>query len=322
MKAPDFWQHGGWQARLLAPLSAAYGMAGFVRRALVRPFDCGVPVVCVGNFVAGGAGKTPVAISILKLLAERGRLPHALTRGYGGRLSGPVQVSPDAHDADAVGDEALLLARVAPTWVARARPVGAGAAVANGAKAIVMDDGFQNPTLLKTLSLLVIDGPYGLGNGRVLPAGPLREPLDAALQRANAVVLIGEARQGLVSVLEKRVPVLRAELLPGDDGESLRGARVLAFAGIGRPEKFFDSLRCLGVELVGARSFADHHRYHDGEIVALKQEAERLEARLVTTEKDYVRLTPALTESVETLSVSIKWNDEAAILEVLGSVMA
>ncbi len=317
MRAPDFWTEGGALAQALAPLGAAYAGVGSLRRALARPVTVPVPVVCVGNLVTGGAGKTPVALALLGALRDRGETPHALTRGYGGREAGPLRVDPARHDAARVGDEALLLARAAPTWVARDRPAGAKAAVAAGASFVVMDDGFQNPSLKKDLSILVVDGSYGFGNGRVVPAGPLREPLARGLARADAVVVVGEAAGDLEQTLGTGRPVLGADLAPAGGAESLRGRKLVAFAGIGRPEKFFASLRDLGAELAETHGFADHHAYRPGEVAELVARAQALGAALVTTEKDAVRLPPDRLSEIQVLAVNLAWRDPAAIDRLL-----
>jgi len=252
-----------------------------LRRALSRLYCPTIPVVCVGSLVVGGAGKTPVALAMTSYLAARGIEVHVVTRGYGGHLRGPVQVDPLRHDADAVGDEALLLAARAPCWVARDRAAGARAAVAVGARTVVLDDGFQNPAIAKTLSFIVVDAGYGFGNGRVIPAGPLRESA----------------------------------------GERLAGSRLLAFAGIGRPEKFFATLRALDAVIVGARAFPDHYPFRAGEIERLHREAEQARARLVTTAKDIVRVPQAQRAGIEVLEVEIRWPDPAALAGLIGPVV-
>jgi tetraacyldisaccharide 4'-kinase len=267
-------------------------------------------VICVGNLVAGGAGKTPIAIAIAERLIARGKAVHFLSRGYGGREKGLLRVDPARHAAADVGDEPLLLARIAPAWVSRDRAAGAAAAVAAGAQIIVMDDGFQNPGLAKDLSLLAVDGGYGFGNGRVMPAGPLREPLAAGLARADAVALIGTDQCGVADRLPPSLPLLRAVLAP--IAAALAGRRVFAFAGIARPEKFFATLQSMGCVLAGRRAFADHHAYGEAEVAALIEEARHADAVPVTTEKDAVRLPPALRAGIETLPVAIRWRDEAA----------
>ena len=317
MRAPDFWSDNGPLPALLAPLGAGYDLAGRLRRALVRPVAVPVPVVCVGNLVAGGAGKTPVALALLTALSARGHRPHALTRGYGGRSAGPLQVDPARHDFAQVGDEALLLARAAPTWVARDRVAGARATVAAGADSIVMDDGFQNPSLAKDLSLLVVDGAYGFGNARVMPAGPLRERIEAGLVRADAVVVLDPDAGGLAAQLGPRTQVLRARLAPSLKAARLAGRRVLAFAGIGRPQKFFTSLAALGAEVVEHRAFPDHHPYDRREIEALLARARDQDAVAVTTEKDAVRIPPDLTDRIEVVAAAIEWHEPEALAALL-----
>ncbi|HZT52335.1 MAG TPA: tetraacyldisaccharide 4'-kinase [Stellaceae bacterium] len=317
--APEFWARDGIAAHLLQPLAWAYEAAGAARRALARPWRAPVPVICVGNLVAGGAGKTPVALSLAHRLAARALRPHLLSRGYGGRLPGPVRVDPATHDAAAVGDEPLLLARAAPTWIARDRAAGAQAAVAAGAGVIVMDDGFQNPALAKDLSLLVVDGDYGFGNRRVMPAGPLREPVAAALARADAAVLMGEDRCGMAAALAG-LPLLRARLIPAAPA-ALDGP-VVAFAGIARPEKFFASVAAAGMRLVARHGFADHRAYRERELARLAAEAAALGARLVTTAKDAVRLPPAWRARVAVLEVEVLWQDEAPLDRLLAAAAA
>jgi tetraacyldisaccharide 4'-kinase len=316
MRAPEFWNAPpGLAAGLLSPLGALWHGAGVLRRAVARPYRPPVPVVCIGNLVAGGSGKTPVVLSLLDFLAERRVAAHAVIRGYGGRLAGPVRVDPTRHDAGAVGDEALLLAQRGPCWVARNRAAGCREAAEAGAPLIVLDDGFQNPGIAKDLSLLVIDAEYGFGNGCVIPAGPLREPAGSGTARADAVVLIGEG-EAPEAVRATRRPVLRADLEPLDAAR-FRGLKVLAFAGIGRPEKFFASLRRAGAEIAAARSFPDHHRFSAAEIVVLRRDAERAGARLVTTAKDRVRLPEAARIGIEVFEVTLRWRDPGAIAELL-----
>ncbi len=322
--APAFWARPpGLLSELLLPLGAGWQAAGRLQQSFARPYWPPVPVVCVGNLVAGGAGKTPVALALAAYLVSHGTAVHIVTRGYGGRLSGPVRVDPARHDAAAVGDEALLLAREAPSWVTRDRADGVRAAVASGAQVVVLDDGFQNPTIGKNLSLVVVDAAYGFGNGRVIPAGPLRENLARGLTRADAVVLLGaetQPRRPEPLGIDTALHVLHAVLRPVA-GERLTGSRLLAFAGIGRPEKFFATLRECGVELVGTRPFADHHPYRAGEIDQLLRAAERARARLITTAKDIVRVPVAMRAAIEVLEVEIRWADPAALLELLRAVV-
>jgi len=312
MRAPDFWHGDSLASRLLAPASTIYAWAVARRLAKDDGYRAAVPVICVGNIVAGGAGKTPVCIALAQRLAARGRKPHLLTRGYGGTEVGPRAVDLLRHDAARVGDEALLLAEHAPTWVARMRPDGAVAALAMGADILVMDDGYQNPSMVKDLSLVVVDGGYGFGNGRVIPAGPCREAVAAGLARADAVVLMGEDKTGARRQFGD-LPVLSARLLPGPEADRFRGRKVVAFAGIGRPAKFFDTLEACGAELVGAHSFPDHHAFSRSELSDLIAEAERQGALLSTTAKDAVRVPTDLRPALSVLTVRLQWQDPAAL---------
>jgi tetraacyldisaccharide 4'-kinase len=314
---PDFWERPSLAASLLAPAGQAYAAAAALRRALATPYRAPVPVICVGNLVVGGAGKTPVVESLARLLRARGQIPHILSRGYGGRLAGPVAVDPAKHGASEVGDEPAMLARAAPVWIARDRAAGARAASA-GATCLVLDDGFQNPTVAKDFSLLVIDGAYGLGNGKILPAGPLRERAAAGFARADAVVLIGEDATGIERRL--RLPVLRAALT-AIDGAGFAGRKLVAFAGIDRPEKFFASLAAAGATLVATRAFPDHYPYRQADLARLASEAADADAALVTTEKDRVRLSPGWQARIETLRVRVTWQDEAALFRLIDPVL-
>jgi len=323
--APVFWaQPPGLLSELLLPVGAGWEAAGRLRHSFARPYRPPVPVLCVGNLVAGGSGKTPVALALAAHFVSRGTAVQIVTRGYGGRLGGPVRVDPARHDAAAVGDEALLLAARAPCWVARDRAEGVRAAVAARARMVLLDDGFQNPGIAKTLSFLVVDAAYGFGNGRVIPAGPLRESLARGLSRANAVVLLGAGAQPGCSeslAIGRALPVLHASLRPVA-GQRLAGLRLLAFAGIGRPDKFFATLRALGAELVDTRPFPDHHPFRDGEIDRLVRIAERARARLVTTAKDIVRVPAAKRAAIEVLEVEIRWADPAALVDLLRPVVS
>jgi tetraacyldisaccharide 4'-kinase len=313
VRAPEFWARDGILPTLLSPLAALWAAGGALREATTLPWRAPVRVLCVGNLVAGGAGKTPVVLSLARLLMEHGRRPHLISRGYGGGARGPLRVDPARHEASEVGDEPLLLARAAPCWVGADRRAAAEAAIAAGAELLVMDDGLQNPALAKDLSLVVVDGTYRFGNGRVIPAGPLREPVERGLARADAVVLIGD---GDVAC---RPPVLHARLAPIEP--NLAGHRVLAFAGIGRPEKFFATCRDAGAELAATRAFADHHRYTEAELRALLDHAASLGATLLTTEKDAVRLPPALRARVAVLRVAVEWREPEKLLGALTPVM-
>jgi tetraacyldisaccharide 4'-kinase len=294
MREPAFWwDEVGIAARLLMPAAAAYGAVAAARLARQGP-RAGAPVVCIGNLTVGGAGKTPTAITIAAMLAACGQHPSFLSRGYGGRKRGPLAVDPARHRAVEVGDEPLLLARTAPTIVAHNRQRGARLAVNSRASVIVMDDGFQNPSLYKDFAVIVVDARRGIGNGQVVPAGPLRAPLDAQLSCAHAVIMVGlgaGAVQVAAAADTRGIPVFYARLEP-DAGflAALGGGPVLAFAGIGDPDKFFATLADAGVAVAHKRSFPDHHPYTRAEAKALCAAADRDRLVLVTTEKDYARL--------------------------------
>jgi tetraacyldisaccharide 4'-kinase len=331
MREPAFWwRQAALAAGLLAPLAALYGAVAGARLAR-RGARAAVPVVCIGNLTVGGAGKTPLALAVAGRLAAEGGTPMLLSRGYRGRLAGPLRVDPARHRARDVGDEPLVLARVAPTFVARDRVAGAQAAVAAGASVIVMDDGFQNPSLHKDFSVLVVDGRRGIGNGRVVPAGPLRAPLMAQLARADALVVVGPSQAGadVAAVARARgVPVFDAGLAPDAAAvAALAGARVLAFAGIGDPQKLFATLTAAGIAVAATRSFPDHHRYTPAQASMLCAQADREALMLVTTEKDLVRMqgdtdVAALAARARALPVTLMLTDPDGFWRLLRTKLA
>jgi tetraacyldisaccharide 4'-kinase len=329
MKAPGFWYRPpGPKAKLLSPLGAVYGGLGRLRQRLVKPQAANVPVVCVGNLTVGGAGKTPLAIALAERLAHAGLTPHFLTRGYRGRLAGPVRVDLVEHDAQDVGDEALILAAHFPTWVSGNRIAGARLAAEAGAEALVMDDGFQNPGLAKDVSIIAVDGGTGFGNGRILPAGPLREMPRHGLARADAVVLVGEDQIGMAGALAGligpggRLPLLRAHFEPEPSARRFRDASVVAFAGIARPAKFFTTLEGLGARIVARFAYPDHHRYNAEELMQMAELADAADAMLVTTAKDYARLPDDARLLVKVVAIRAKWDDTAAVDAVLAPALA
>jgi tetraacyldisaccharide 4'-kinase len=293
LRTPFWWyRRKGVLASTLAPLGALYGRVAASRMTQSEPYRSRLPVICIGNFTAGGGGKTPTAIAVGNLLKEMGKRPAFLTRGYGGTVEGPHRVA-EGESAEAVGDEPLLLAQVAPTFVSADRVAGAKAIKATDADVIVIDDGFQNPSLVKDLSLVVVDAASGIGNGLIIPAGPLRAPLPSQMARADALLVIGDGKKAdeLTVAFERTgKPVLTAKFAPNCDPRWLCVLPVIGFAGIARPSKFFATLSANGARLIDQRSYRDHCRYSPRQARSLLKEARDYKAMLVTTEKDWVRL--------------------------------
>ena len=320
MRPPLFWSRPPespcWQARLLAPLAGLYARATASRVARGGAV-VGVPVICVGNINAGGTGKTPTVMAILQMLAAEGRNPHVISRGYGGKFRVCTRVDVRAHTADQVGDEPLLLASLAPTWIGADREESALKAIAEGADCLVMDDGFQSPALAKDLSIVVIDAHSGFGNAQVIPAGPLREPVAAGLARADLVLTVGaeHAQRGFYETWGQviSVPRIQGALVPLETGMRWSGLRALAFAGIGRPKKFFDTLAEQGAEVVATHALDDHQTLGTAMIARLEREALQLGAQMVTTEKDAVRLPPNFRNKVLVLPVRLRIDDESVL---------
>ena len=321
MRAPQFWETGGVLAWALSPAAAIWTAVVRWRRATQQPERVRIPVVCIGNVTVGGAGKTPTTIAITNRLAAQGWWPDILSRGYGGKEIGPVKVDPEQHSAADVGDEPLLLARYGDVWVGADRMASAVRALADEADILIMDDGLQHLSLKQDLSILVIDGPWGLGNGRVMPAGPLREPLGDALERCKAVVIIGEDRHGMAErVAGHMTAVLHADLKPKPETMALEGVPVHAFAGIARPEKFFETLRQAGAVVQMTRSFPDHQVLDPMVVMEMLETATQDGARLVTTEKDWVRLDADTRTLAEPVGVELVFRDWDKLDDLLFSL--
>ncbi len=324
MRPPGFWDRApdsaGFVPTLLAPLAVIYA-AGTARRVAQRAkVTPNIPVICVGNLNAGGTGKTPTVIALLERLSKFN--PHVVSRGYGGSLEGPVQVDEKTHDAGKVGDEPLLLSAFAPTWVAKDRAAGAAAAEAAGAGVILLDDGFQNPDVAKSASIVVVDALRGFGNGRVIPAGPLREPVDVGLKRADLVLSIGDtaAQSAFADRWADRIHIPHATgaLEPLQTGMDWKDMRVFAFAGIGHPEKFFTTLRNLGTDIAGTVALDDHQELTPALLTRIETDARAQDAQLVTTEKDAVRLPNSFRRKVLTVPVRLRFDDDGPLTSLLG----
>lgn len=327
MKPPQFWYKPrdlfDWRATLLAPLGWLSAWATAKRVARPPAETCPIPVICVGNINLGGTGKTPVVIALAQYLTELGLKPGVISRGYGGSLTGPVKVDPLLHTADQTGDEPMLIASFAPVWVSRDRAAAARSASNAGVDVILMDDGHQNPDVKKDLSIVVVDGPRGFGNGKCFPAGPLREPPAKGLARADAIISVGPTGAGLLSDLNAmfKKPVMPAHLAPLPTGMEWEGSRVLAFAGIGNPDKFFNTVRDLGADLCATVALDDHQKISPALWARIVADAERLNAQLVTTEKDAVRLTAKQKEAVLALPVRLQVEEPAQLDRVLKTIV-
>lgn len=309
MKTPTYWKNKNIISLLLWPFGCLYGLATATRLLLKTPHKVDAKVICVGNLTAGGTGKTPVSISLAKILQQNGQNPYFVSRGYGGKLKG-LQVMPDIHNAADVGDEPLLLAGQAPVIINPDRYAGALLAEQEGANYIIMDDGFQNPSLYKDISFVVIDGNIGLGNGFCIPAGPLREFKDLGLHRASAIMLIGEDTHDLAASFGK-LPVFKGRIKPVSPSPLTYD--VVAFAGIGRPAKFYQSLSGCGFNIVETRDFPDHHFYTEDELNQLIALGKQHKAPVYTTAKDFVKIPPRLQSKFKVLEIAIEWENPSEL---------
>lgn len=322
MKAPSFWyRKKGLLSLLLSPLGQLYRTGSMIRRATAKPYQSIAPIICVGNIVAGGAGKTPTCLALRKLLFKRNPSMKLVfvTRGYGGTEKGPLRVDPAKHTAKEVGDEALLLSRTAPCWIGQDRAATIKQAEKE-AGLIVMDDGMQNPNVIPDINLLVVDGAVGFGNQQLIPAGPLRETLNDAFSRINAIIMIGEDATQAAAYLGK--PVIKATTRPGLSASFMNKPKVFAFAGIGRPQKFFDSCREAGLNLMQTRSFPDHHPYSEDEVQEMIELAVKENLTLITTTKDHVRIPELYRTQVNVLEIEMVFEDEAGLVNLVSQAIA
>ncbi|MBR5598864.1 MAG: tetraacyldisaccharide 4'-kinase [Alphaproteobacteria bacterium] len=302
MRTPSFWKTNNLTTTLLAPFSQIYGYITQYRIKNTTPYQSSTYVICVGNITAGGVGKTPISIALAKKYKQEGKKVFFLTRGYKGKLKN-ILVDLNKHTPAQTGDEARLLAQTAPTIISPNRKDGAKLAEKLGAEIIIMDDGFQNPSLKKDESILVFDGSYGIGNGKIIPSGPLRETLETGLKRATSVIIMGEDKTNLKSQIT--IPCYQGTIIP--DVLELDNKNVLAFAGIGHPQKFYETLQKLGYNLIKTKDFEDHHTYTTDELNDLKKYAEENNAYLITTEKDYVKIPKEYHKDIYCLKIKATW---------------
>lgn len=328
MHRPDFWypqeRRLPWPAFFFLPLSLVWQGLGCLRALLAKTWKAPCPVICVGNAVVGGTGKTPIVLALAHDLVAKGVNVHIVSYGYRGRRRGPLRVDPKKHDYRDVGDEALLLAQIAPTWIGRNRAAAIARAAENGADLVLVDDGLQNPHFFKDLSFLVMDAQEGFGNGALVPAGPLRERPETALNRADALIVMGKSEAGQEIADRMRLmtkPVIEARLAPAVDTPDIRGRRLIAFAGIGRPEKFARQLRELGGEVIELCSFDDHHIYNEADADRLLALAISNNASLITTEKDRVRLPQRLKNISLVFPVRALFKDRELISNLIKSLI-
>ncbi|MBR3676324.1 MAG: tetraacyldisaccharide 4'-kinase [Alphaproteobacteria bacterium] len=312
MKTPKYWQSNSLISKLLTPLGRLYGLATNLRLKLVKPQKAEIPVICIGNITAGGTGKTPVSISIAKMLATDMYHPIFVTRGYGGKLQN-VLVNNKKHTAQDVGDEPLLLAEQAPVVVNADRYAGAKLALKEGADVVIMDDGFQNPGLYKNLSFLVFDGHFGIGNGKIIPAGPLRETFENGIKRADALIILGKDKHNLAE--RTKLPIFYGHTETAQT--AINQENVVAFAGIGHPQKFYHTLSQQGFNVVETFDFPDHHYYTKDEIEKILQRAKELQAEVYTTSKDFVKIPAIYHKSINVLEIAVVWNKPEELLQFI-----
>jgi tetraacyldisaccharide 4'-kinase len=305
MKAPSFWNSDNFFSRILSPLGWLWALGSILRQKTKIPYKVPIPVIVVGNIGLGGSGKTPVALALHAIFENS----CYLSKGYGRRHRDILRVNPQLHEAQRVGDEPLILAREAPCWVSNDRVKGAKMALSQGAQCLILDDGFQDPSLHKSLSIIVVDGTIGFGNQRCFPAGPLRESLKRGLSRTDCVVIMGEDYYGIQKYCPS-IPVFHAKLVPIIDKNSIKNKKIIAFAGIAYPHKFFDTLKELGVNVIETISYEDHYFYEDSDLEKLQQQAYFRDAVLMTTEKDWVRLTKDWKNKIDYLPMKLEWQDD------------
>lgn len=317
-KTPHFWSTRQWISYLLIPFSWLWTRMAKWNEGTIKSESVSIPVICVGNLVMGGAGKTPTVIALVELLKKMGHVPHILSRGYGAYIRNTILVNPEKHNYLQVGDEPLLLAHAAPTWAGPDRVQSAKAAISQGATVLVMDDGLQNPSLKKDLSFIVVDSIQGVGNGMVFPAGPLREPIEAGAGRANAMIVIGNEEPSFEFINEQFAAKIKCLK---EDSDKEKRSNIIAFSGIGYPEKFKRTLKENGYEFCQFIEFADHHPYTIHDMIKLVKLAEQHKATLLTTTKDWLRIPTHYRNKVETLPISLNFDEPEKIKKFLTKIV-
>ena len=322
LKAPRFWykKNDTYISNTLYPLSLLFRFGTKIRNIVSRKKVTDIPVICIGNIVVGGAGKTPVAIKLGTILKKNGYKPHFVSKGYGGIETNNTLIK-DWHSAQSVGDESLLLSEVAPTWIGKDRNKSFSLAKENGADCVIMDDGFQNPTLQKDFSIIVINGEQGFGNKRVIPSGPLRESISRGISRANLIIVIGEITDDVKRKIPKNIPLIHAKFNISKNNKIYKKQKVTAFAGIAYPDKFYNSLNEQGAILKKKVSYPDHHIFDENDMLNLAEIANMTKSILVTTKKDFVRIPKTYRSLVSTLDGEIVFEDEDLLLEILTNLL-
>ncbi len=321
LKAPKFWyqKKDTYLSNLLYPLSLLFRFGTKIRNFISKTQKVTLPIICIGNIVVGGAGKTPVALKIGKLLIKAGYKPNFISKGYTGLIKNSTLVK-SWHSAKSVGDESILLSEVADTWVGLDRIKSAKLAE-NNSNCLIMDDGFQNPTIFKDFSIIVINASQEFGNKRVIPSGPLRESIKRGLTRTNLIIVIGETTEKLKKLIPKDIPIVNAKFEIKKENKIFKGQNIIAFAGIAYPEKFFQSLDEEGAKILRKITFPDHHIYTENDLLSLAEIANKTKSILVSTKKDYVRVPKSFRSLVNTLEGEIVFDDEDFLVEILSNVI-
>ena len=321
-KAPKFWylKKDTTYSRILSPFSLLFRLGTIIRNLSIAKTKSKIPIICVGNIVVGGAGKTPVSLKIGKILKLAGYKPNFISRGYAGIIKTSTLVE-NWHSPKSVGDESLLLGEVAPTWIGVNRNNSIKLAADKGCDCIIMDDGFQNPSIHKDFSIIVINESQEFGNKKVMPSGPLRESIGRGLSRTNLVIIIGNITESIKKIIPDHIPIISAKFKINNENQIFKGQKITAFAGLAYPEKFFNSLYEQGAKIVKKITYPDHHIYDENDLLSLAEIANKTQSILVSTEKDFVRIPKSYRSLVNTLQGEIIFKNEELIKEIITNVI-